>query len=60
MDYKSQIGQDKYVCEHIFSNKKNGFFIELGAADGLIHSNTYYMEKRIRLEWYLYRTGSKI
>ena len=49
MDYKSQIGQDKYVCEHIFSNKKNGFFIELGAADGLIHSNTYYMEKE--LDW---------
>lgn len=49
MNYKSQIGQDKYVLNNIFSNKKNGYFIELGAADGISHSNTYYMEKE--LDW---------
>lgn len=49
MSYKSQIGQDKYVLDNIFANKKNGFFIELGAADGIINSNTYYMEKE--LDW---------
>jgi len=47
MNYKSQIGQDKFICEHIYSNKKNGFFIELGAADGIHLSNTYYMEKEL-------------
>ena len=46
-NYKSQIGQDKYISEVIFNNKKNGFFIELGAADGIINSNTYYFEKEL-------------
>ena len=45
--YKSQIGQDKYISEHIFNNKKNGFFIELGATDGIALSNTYYFEKEL-------------
>lgn len=46
-NYKSQIGQDKYISEHIFNNKKNGFFIELGATDGIAFSNTYYFEKEL-------------
>lgn len=45
MNFKSQIGQDVYVLNNIFGKKKNGFFIELGAADGITHSNTYAMEK---------------
>lgn len=49
MNYKSQIGQDKYVLDNVFANKKKGYFIELGGADGVIHSNTYYMEKE--LDW---------
>lgn len=36
------------LCE-IFNNKKNGFFIELGANNGLIQSNTAFFEKN--LEW---------
>ena len=28
-----------------FFNKENGFFIELGAYDGLIQSNTAFFEK---------------
>lgn len=45
MEYQSQIGQDKYIIEHIFNYKKNGYFIELGAADGKNLSNTYCLEK---------------
>tara|TARA_X000000368_G_C23029296_1_gene711704 strand:- start:545 stop:1798 length:1254 start_codon:yes stop_codon:yes gene_type:complete len=44
-NFKSQIGQDVYVLNNIFGKKKNGFFIELGGADGITHSNTYAMEK---------------
>jgi len=44
-NFKSQIGQDVYVLNNIFGKKRNGFFIELGAADGITHSNTYAMEK---------------
>jgi len=41
----SQIFQDIFV--HFFSNfKHGGFFIEIGAADGINISNTYLLEKK--------------
>lgn len=43
--YNSQIGQDKWVL-YKTNNKRNGFFIEVGAGDGLYLSNTYALEKR--------------
>jgi FkbM family methyltransferase len=46
--YYSQSNQDKWVTEFL-KNKKNGFFVELGAYDGIQTSNTYYMEKN--LDW---------
>ncbi len=45
--YFSQKGQDKFLNEQIFNNKKNGFFIEIGAHDGISFSNTYYFEKNL-------------
>lgn len=43
--YFSQKGQDKFLNEEIFKNKKNGFFVEIGAHDGISFSNTYFFEK---------------
>ena len=40
---KSQLGQDLKVLE-FYKNKENGFFIELGASDGIELSNTYLLE----------------
>ena len=40
----SQIGQDLKVLKY-FNNKKNGYFIEVGAVDGIELSNTYLLEK---------------
>jgi len=40
----SQIGQDIFVAS-FFNLKKKGFFIEIGAGDGIYHSNTYFLEK---------------
>ncbi|HZW61607.1 MAG TPA: FkbM family methyltransferase [Candidatus Babeliales bacterium] len=43
--YYSQCGQDKYLNEQLFHDKKNGIFIEIGAHDGISYSNAYYFEK---------------
>lgn len=47
--YYSQKGQDKFLNENIFKNKKNGVFVEVGAHDGISFSNSYFFEKN--LEW---------
>ena len=36
---------DKKMLDYI--NFKNGFYIEMGAHDGIINSNTYYYEKKL-------------
>jgi len=36
---------DFKLNDKIFKNKENGFFIELGAFDGLVQSNTAFFEK---------------
>ncbi len=48
-DYHSQCGQDKFINETFFKNFKNGFFLEIGAFDGIHISNTYFFEKE--LDW---------
>lgn len=45
MEYYSQYGQDKFLNEKIFKNKKNGVFIDIGAHDGITINNTYFFEK---------------
>ena len=39
----SQIGQDLRVVE-FYNNKEDGFFIEIGASNGIYLSNTYLLE----------------
>ena len=33
LDYVSQAGQDKWVIEEVFNFKRNGYFVDIGAAD---------------------------
>jgi FkbM family methyltransferase len=40
----SQCGEDVFLNEHIFKNYKNGTYIELGALDGVLYSNTKFFE----------------
>jgi FkbM family methyltransferase len=44
--YTSQIGQDRWV-QSVLGNISNGFFVELGACDGVEYSNTYFFEKAL-------------
>tara|TARA_B110000003_G_scaffold203324_1_gene202040 strand:- start:447 stop:1304 length:858 start_codon:yes stop_codon:yes gene_type:complete len=46
--YLSQAGQDKIIKERFFKNKKKGFFIEIGAYDGIEGSNCYHFEKFLK------------
>jgi len=40
----SQLGQDQSVLE-FYKNKREGYFIEVGASDGIEFSNTFLLEK---------------
>jgi len=42
--FYSQCGEDVYLASKYFNNYKNGFFIELGAMNGVEYSNTKYFE----------------
>ena len=43
--YASQAGQDKIIKKNFFDGKKNGFFVEIGAYDGITGSNCYHFER---------------
>jgi len=49
MKFYSQYGQDKWLYEKYFKNKKNGVFLEIGADDGIDKSNTKFFED---IGWY--------
>jgi FkbM family methyltransferase len=45
--YYSQSGQDQYVNENFFFNKENGVFVDVGAFDGVLGSNTCFFERTL-------------
>lgn len=45
MKYYSQYQQDRFIDEVVLNKKKNGFFIDVGAHDGVSLSNSYFFEK---------------
>lgn len=47
MIYYSQFGQDKFINNLFFKNKRNGFFVDIGAANGIDISNSYFFEKTL-------------
>lgn len=49
LDTYSQFGQDIDVLEYL-NYKENGYFIEVGAYDGIELSNTYLLEKKYNWE----------
>jgi FkbM family methyltransferase len=47
--YQSQMGQDFFLNRWFFKDRGPGFFIDVGAFDGTLGSNTSYFEKQ--LQW---------
>ena len=47
--YQSQMGQDMFLNRWFFKNRGPGFFVDVGAFDGILGSNTSYFEKH--LQW---------
>jgi hypothetical protein len=43
--FNSQDNQDKYLETNIFKGYKNGFFVDVGAHDGVSINNTLYFDK---------------
>ena len=43
--YFSQFKQDKFLNEVLFNHKQQGFFVDIGAHDGVTISNSLYFEK---------------
>jgi FkbM family methyltransferase len=46
LTFYSQIGQDKWVLETVFPNLNDGFFLDIGSADGTLLSNSRALEER--------------
>lgn len=46
MGFHSQIGQDRVVAE-LLGFKREGFFVDIGAHDGINGSNTYFFEEKL-------------
>jgi FkbM family methyltransferase len=44
MNYYSQFGQDKYIYESFFPNKRDGVFVEIGASEPENGSNSLFFE----------------
>lgn len=44
--FYSQYGQDKWLSENYYSQKNDGFFVEVGCIDGLHLSNTKHFEDK--------------
>jgi FkbM family methyltransferase len=42
----AQVGQDFWVFGEVFDGQRNGFFVDVGSADGMALSNTFLLEKR--------------
>jgi FkbM family methyltransferase len=47
--HMSQAGQDFWVFGEVFNEMRNGYFIDIGAHDGIYLSNTYTLE--CRYDW---------
>jgi FkbM family methyltransferase len=46
--YYSQFKQDQFVNELFVKNSRGGYFVDVGAHDGITYSNSYFFETELR------------
>lgn len=46
-DYHSSAGQDEFVHQTFFRDRREGTFLDIGAYDGVTGSNTYFFERNL-------------
>jgi len=44
--YLNEPGNDLWIREIVFPNRRNGYFLEAGAADGIADSSCFFLEKQ--------------
>lgn len=45
MQFYSQYNQDRFLYENFFKNQSDGYFVDIGAHDGVTFSNSLFFEK---------------
>ncbi len=45
--FYSQAGQDRWVAEDVFNYQLGGYFLDIGAFDGVFLSNTFWLERNL-------------
>jgi len=45
--YNSEHGQDRWLNENVFNGMRGGVFVEFGAIDGLLTSNSLFFEREL-------------
>jgi Methyltransferase FkbM domain len=44
LEFHSQVGQDRWIVHRVFPGVTNGYFVDVGSADGVQNSNTKVLE----------------
>ena len=47
IEYKSNLTNNDQFVHYIFGNNHKGYYIEAGASDGVLNSNTYFLENEL-------------
>lgn len=47
MKYRHDLGNDRWIVEHVFPGLRHGYFIEAGATNGLNGSGTFVLESEL-------------
>jgi len=55
MKFYSQDKQDEFLETTVFKNYKNGFFVDVGANDGVTINNTIYLRKFNKIIFILHK-----